>query len=405
MSEESEAKMDTTRYLIVGGGLTADAACKGIREHDPDGRILVVGDEAHPPYLRPPLSKALWKGDEESTIWRRTAELGVELRLGRRIVALDLERREARDDKDETYGYDKLLLATGGRPRRLPFGDDAVIYFRTLDDYRRLRTLADHGARVCVIGGGFIGSEIAAALALNDCAVTMVFPEAGIGTRIFPPQLSTALNDYYGERGVEVLAEASVAGIVARGDGANVTLEDGRVIEADAIVAGIGIEPSVELAADAGLPVTNGIVVDAYGRIGGREDVFAAGDVARFPVATLATEMRVEHEDHAKSHGRQVGANMAGAGAPYQHLPYFYSDLFDLGYEAVGELDSRLETFSDWKDLADEATFTYLDHERRPRGVLLWNRFGQLDAARELILAAEPIAEGATGAMEVTNVH
>ena len=196
-----------------------------------------------------------------------------------------------------------------------------------------------------------------------------------------------------------------MTGIAARGDGANVTLGDGRVLEADAIVAGIGIEPNVELAADAGLPVTNGIVVDAYGRVGGREDVFAAGDVARFPVAALATEMRVEHEDHAKSHGRQVGANMAGAGEPYEHLPFFYSDLFDLGYEAVGELDSRLETLSDWKELAGEATFTYLDRERRPRGVLLWNRFGQLDAARELILAAEPIADGATGAMEVTNVH
>ena len=142
--------------------------------------------------------------------------------------------------------------------------------------------------------------------------------------------------------------------------------------------------------------MANGIVVDAYGRVGGREDVFAAGDVARFPVAALATDMRVEHEDHAKSHGRQVGANMAGAGAPYEHLPFFYSDLFDLGYEAVGELDSRLETLADWKELAGEATFTYLDRERRPRGVLLWNRFGQLDAARELILAAEPIAEGAT---------
>jgi NADPH-dependent 2,4-dienoyl-CoA reductase/sulfur reductase-like enzyme len=387
--------MDTTRYLIVGGGLTADAACKGIRERDHDGRILVVGDEPHPPYLRPPLSKALWKGDEESTIWRGTAELGVELRLGRRIVELDLQRREARDEKGEPYGYEKLLLATGGQPRRLPFGGDAVIYFRTLDDYRRLRALADTGARFCVIGGGFIGSEIAAALALNDYAVTMVFPEAGIGARIFPPQLSAALNDYYRERGVELLAEASVTGIAARGEGASVTLADGRVIEADAIVAGIGIEPSVELAVHAGLPVTNGIVVDAYGRVGGREDVFAAGDVAHFPVASLAIDMRVEHEDHAKSHGRQVGANMAGAGVPYEHLPFFYSDLFDLGYEAVGELDSRLETISDWKELNGEATFTYLDRERRPRGVLLWNRFGQLDAARELILAAEPIAEGA----------
>ena len=141
-----------------------------------------------------------------------------------------------------------------------------------------------------------------------------------------------------------MLAETSVTAIAARGDGASVTLADGRTLEADAIVAGIGIEPNVELAADAGLPVANGIVVDAYGRVGGREDVFAAGDVARFPVAALATDMRVEHEDHAKSHGRQVGANMAGAGAPYEHLPFFYSDLFDLGYEAVGELDSRLET-------------------------------------------------------------
>ncbi|HEX3056756.1 MAG TPA: FAD/NAD(P)-binding oxidoreductase [Gaiellaceae bacterium] len=388
--------MDPTRYLIVGGGLTADAACKGIREHDPDGRILVVGDEPHPPYLRPPLSKALWKGDDESTIWRGTAELGVELRLGRRIVGLDLERREARDDKDETYGYDKLLLATGGRPRRLPFGGDAVIYFRTLDDYRHLRALAKEGARCCMIGGGFIGSEIAAALALNGFPVTMVFPDPGICARVFPEELSTALSDYYRSHGVEVLTGVSVTAIERHGTGTQVMLGYGRPLEADVVVAGIGIVPNAELAADVGLPVANGIVVDAYGRVGGREDVFAAGDVARFPVAALATDMRVEHEDHAKSHGRQVGANMAGAAVPYEHLPFFYSDLFDLGYEAVGELDPRLETISDWTELAGEATFTYVDRERRPRGVLSWNRFGRLDAARELILAAEPIAEGAS---------
>jgi len=387
--------MDSTRYLIVGAGLTADAACKGIRERDPDGRILVVGDEPHPPYLRPPLSKALWKGDEESTIWRGTADLGVELRLGRRIVALDLERREARDEKDETYGYDKLLLATGGRPRRLPFGDDAVIYFRTLDDYRHLRALVKEGARFCVIGGGFIGSEIAAALALNDCSVTMVFPESGICARVFPEELSTALNDSYRSHGVAVLTGVSVTAIERHGSDTQVMLGYGRPLEADVVVAGIGIVPNAELAADAGLPVANGIVVDVYGRVGGRKDVFAAGDVARFPVAALATDMRVEHEDHAKSHGRQVGANMAGAGAPYEHLPFFYSDLFDVGYEAVGEIDARLSTLIDWAGLEGEGTITYLDGARRPRGVLLWNRFGKLDAARELILAAEPITEGA----------
>jgi len=391
--------MESSRYLIVGGGLTADAACKGILGLDPDGAIVLVGEELHPPYARPPLSKALWKGDEESTIWRGTDELGVELRLGRRIVALDLERRETRDDLGVSYAYEKLLLATGGRTRRLPFGGEEVIYFRTLDDYRRLRALADGGAQFVVIGGGFIGSEIAAALALNGRAATMVFPEEGIGSRIFPADISVALNDYYRDRGVEVLAGASVTGI----EQGRVTLGDGRMLEAATIVAGLGIEPSVELAADAGLPVANGVVVDAFGRVGGRDDVFAAGDVARFPVATLGGELRVEHEDHAKSHGRQVGANMAGADEPYEHLPFFYSDLFDLGYEAVGELDPRLDTLGDWSDLGAEATIYYVDRERRPRGALLWNRFGQVDAARELIRAGKPMTRNALG-LEVSHV-
>jgi 3-phenylpropionate/trans-cinnamate dioxygenase ferredoxin reductase subunit len=383
--------MKTTRYLIVGGGLSADGACKGIRELDPNGTIVLVTEEPYPPYARPPLSKALWKGDDEDTIWRGTDELGVDLRLGRRIVTLDLDGKVAADDQGERYRYERLLLATGGRPRRLPFGGDEVIYFRTLDDFRRLRALADQGAAFVVIGGGFIGSEIAAALALNGCAVTMVFPEPGIGARIFPAALSAALDDYYRDRGVVVMPGSSVTGI-ERG---RVVLGDGRTLEPGAIVAGLGIEPNVELAAEAGLPVRNGIVVDTFGRVGGREDVFAAGDVARFPVAALGSDMRVEHEDHAKSHGRRVGANMAGADQPYEHLPFFYSDLFDLGYEAVGDLDSRLDTLADGDDQgAAETIYYYLDGERRPRGVLLWNVFGQVDAARELIRAREPVTRG-----------
>jgi 3-phenylpropionate/trans-cinnamate dioxygenase ferredoxin reductase component len=385
--------MKRTRYLIVGGGLTADSACRGIRKVDPDGRILIVGEEPHLPYLRPPLSKALWKGGEESAIWRGTAKLGVDLRLGRRIVALDPDAQSATDDRGESYGYEKLLLATGGRPRRFPFGGEDVVYFRTLDDYRRLRAHADAGARFCVIGGGFIGSELAAALALNGCPVTMVFPGLGIGARIFPEELSSALGEYYRGHDVEVLAGAVVTAVERHGETLRVKLRDGRTIEADAVVAGIGIEPNTDLAAAAGLPVANGIVVDAYGRAG-RDDVFAAGDVARFPAAALAAELRVEHEDHAKSHGRRVGANMAGAGERYDHLPFFYSDLFDVGYEAVGELDARLETLVDWTRVEGEGTITYLDQERRPRGLLLWNRFGHLDAARELIRAGDPVGVG-----------
>lgn len=380
-------------YLIVGAGLTADSACKGIREADPAAQIVLVGEEPYPPYLRPPLSKALWKGKDEGKIWRGTEKLGVDLRLERRIVSVDVEQHTAQDDRGERYEYKKLLFATGGRPRRLPFGGDGVVYFRTLDDYRKLREAANRHARFCVIGGGFIGSEIAAALAINKCSVTLVFPDSAIGARIFPNELASALNEYYRAHGVEVSAGAAVTGIEAQGGATRVTLRDGRTLETDVVVAGIGIEPNAELAAAAGLPVANGIVVDEYGRAGGRDDVFAAGDVARFPVAALGAEMRFEHEDQAKSHGRRVGKNMAGALEPYDHLPFFYSDLFDAGYEAVGEIDARMNMLVDWSTVEAEGTITYLDRDRRPRGVLLWNRFGHLDAARELIRAGKPVAD------------
>jgi 3-phenylpropionate/trans-cinnamate dioxygenase ferredoxin reductase subunit len=383
--------MHTYRYLIVGGGLTADAACKGIRERDPDGTIGLVADEAHPPYARPPLTKALWKGDDEDTIWCGTPELGVDLRLGRTIISLDLPAREATDDSGETYSYERLLLATGGRPRRLPFGGDEVVYFRTLDDYRGLRALTDGSARFLVIGGGFIGSEIAAALAMNGQTVTMVFPEPGIGARIFPTDLSAFVTGYYRDKGVELLADASVTGIERTGGTVRVSTKDGRTLDADVVVAGLGIEPRTELATAAGLPVEDGIVVDERARVHGHQDVFAAGDVARFPAAALDTTMRVEHEDNAKSQGRLAGFNMAGAEEPYDHLPFFYSDLFDLGYEAVGELDPRQETLAEWDEPNRKGVVYYLDAERHPRGVLLWNVFGRVDAARDLIQARQPI--------------
>jgi NADPH-dependent 2,4-dienoyl-CoA reductase/sulfur reductase-like enzyme len=152
------------------------------------------------------------------------------------------------------------------------------------------------------------------------------------------------------------------------------------------------VPPSLgPLQAPAGLPVGNGIVVDERGRVGGREDVFAAGDGVCFPAAALNETMRVEHEDHAKSHGRLAGINMAGADEPYDQLPFFYSDLFDVGYEAVGELDPRQETVAEWDEPNRKGIVYYLDAERRPRGVLLWNIFGRIDAARDLIQARRPI--------------
>jgi 3-phenylpropionate/trans-cinnamate dioxygenase ferredoxin reductase subunit len=374
--------MNTTKYLIVGAGLTGDMAAKGIREHDPDGSITMVGADPNPPYKRPLLTKGLWQGAPEEKLWREPAE-GVELVTGRRIVSLDLPARTATTDTGEEYAWEKLLLATGARPREIP-GAEGVIWYRTLDDYRRLRETAPEGAHVAVIGGGFIGSEIAAGLVGNGARVTMLFPEEGIGQRLFPADLAASVTDYYREKGVEVLAGE----MVASASGERVETQSGRTIEADAVVAGLGVVPDTELAEAAGLDVQDGIVVDEYGRVVGHENVFAAGDVARFPVRALGTSLRIEHEDHANSHGRAVGANMAGAETPYDHLPFFYSDLFDLGYEAVGLVDSRLEAREDWQEPYRKGVVTYVE-DGRPRGVLLWNVWDKLDAARELIKAGE----------------
>lgn len=375
--------------------MTADAACRGIRDHDAEGAIGLVGEENAEPYARPPLSKALWKGKPEDSIWRGTPELGVDFHLGRRIVSLELAAHTATDDTGAQHSYERLLLATGGVPRELPGGSDGVIYYRTLETYRRLHSLAGDGVRVAVIGGGFIGSEIAAALAMNGCAVTIVFPDAGIGSRLFPAGLATFVNDYYREQRVEVRPEQKVESVTREGDLFQVATETGSVIETDVVVAGLGIVPRTDLAEQSGLPVDDGIVVDEYGRIDGRGDVFAAGDVARFPVPALGGSRRVEHEDHANTHGRCVGANMAGAGEPYDHLPFFYSDLFDLGYEAVGDVDSRLDSIGEWAEPNRKGVVCYVDGDGSARGFLLWDVWGKVDAARELIRADEPIQASA----------
>ena len=383
------------RYVIVGGGMTGDSACRGIRDHDQEGSIGLFGAEAHEPYARPPLTKGLWSGKEESSIFRGTTGLGVDVHAGSRIVALDLDGHTVTDDAGTAHGYEKLLLATGGSPRHLPGDGSGVVYFRTLDDYRQLRELAGDGVRFAVVGGGFIGSEITAALSSTGSQVTIVFPEDGIGARLFPAELAAFVNGYYREKGVTVLDGELVDSV----DQGSLTTKSGKTVDADAIVAGLGIVPATDLAESAGLEVDDGILVDDLGRAGGRDDVFAAGDVARFPVPALGGSRRVEHEDHANTHGRVVGANMAGAGTPYDHLPFFYSDLFDLGYEAVGDVDSRLGTVAEWADPNRKGVVAYLDESGVPRGFLLWDVWDKVDDARELIRAGVALEDGALRAL------
>src|SRR5574342_492816 len=178
------------QYLIIGGGLTGDAAVRGVRELDAEGSIGMISTEPDPPYTRPNLSKGLWKGRPMEKIWRNTQNLGVEILLGRKVIRLDPLEKCVRDERGDEYTFDKLLLATGGSPIRLPFGDGHIIYYRDLQDYQHLRTLSEHGEKFLVIGGGFIGSEISAALTMIGKKVVMVFPEGAIGAKIFPSGLS-----------------------------------------------------------------------------------------------------------------------------------------------------------------------------------------------------------------------
>ncbi len=382
--------MTAYKYLIIGGGMTADAAVRGIRQVDTVNSIGVISTEPYPPYTRPYLSKGLWRGKPYDRVWRNTPQEGVTFHLGRTIVSLDLHNQQALDDKGAAYTYEKVLLATGGTPRRLPFSSDEIIYFRYLADYEKLKKLAEEKKNFVVIGGGFIGSEIAAALAMHHCNVTMAFPEDGIGANIFPRSMTIFLNDYYRQKGVEVLPNHLVTDIEFH-VGAIVTLNDQknrtqRQVKVDAVVAGVGIRPEIALAEAAGLKTENGILVDDY--LGtSHPDVFAAGDVASFYNPALNVRMRVEHEDNALTMGMSAGKNMAGERTPYHHLPYFYSDLFDLGYEAVGQLDSQKEMVTDWKEIHQKGVIYYLSG-RRVRGVLLWNVWEQVDNARQLI--AEP---------------
>jgi NADPH-dependent 2,4-dienoyl-CoA reductase/sulfur reductase-like enzyme len=381
------------KYVIVGGGMTGDAAIGGIREVDTQGSIALFGAETEVPYNRPHLSKGLWHGKSLDDIQRDTNRDGVDLHLGRCIESLDVDSKTVTDDQGASYTFDKILLATGGTPRRLPFGGDSVIYFRTVDDYRRLRTLADSGDDFLVIGGGFIGSEIAASLAHSDKRVTMVFPEPSIGSSIYPADLSAFLNDNYREHGVEVLSEHMVTNVETQGDYVAVTVtsgdsSDSREIVVDGVVAGLGIEPNVELAQQAGLKVDDGILVDRNLNAS-HPDIFAAGDVANYCNDVLERRLRVEHEDSANSMGAAAGKAMAGAGESFSNVPYFWSDMFDLGYEVMGHIDSSMETVADWKDEFKEGVVYYMEGTR-VRGVLLWNMWDKWGPAGDLVADTGP---------------
>lgn len=372
-------------YLIIGGGMTANAAISGIRKHDKQGIIGVFSTERYPAYNRPPLSKKLWLEDRVEDIWCQPKGMpdGVEEHLATRIATIDVAAHTVVDAWGNVWEYGKLLLATGGSPRKLSGPDTGVCYYRTLDDYFSLYQALKPESQVVVIGAGFIGSELAAVLTTRGHRVTMIFPEEHLLSDKFPRDLSKYIERTYHEHQVKLVGQTNVASVSRQGRTFLLETSDGRTFNADVVVAGLGLLPNVELATDAHLEVSDGIVVDPKLQTSA-PDVWAAGDVASFQLPFWSGRLRLEHEDAALTQGRLAGENMAGAGKPYTHLPFFYSDMFAFGYEAIGRLDSRLEVFSDWTTFGEEGVLYYLD-QGQVVGVLNWNVWDRIPAARQLI--------------------
>jgi len=382
-------------YLIIGGGMTADTAAKGIRERDRDGTIGILGEESTAPFPRPALSKKLWTDDEfseDDAALHTVEETGAELHLGARADTIDRDAKIVTTSTGDSYGYGKLLLATGGHPRQIPTlpPSDRVIYYRTLDHYHRLRAAVAGSPHVAVVGGGYIGTEIAAALVQNGATVTLVHPDDVLGSPTFPKVIATEIDTMFADAGVTVHGGAKVEGGTSSPQGVTLDLSDGTRVTADHVVVGLGIEPAGVLARRSGLQTSDdgGIVVDE--RLTTADpSVLAAGDVAQYPDRILGRR-RVEHVDNANEMGAAAGRILAGSDETYDHTPYFYSDLFDAWYEAVGTLDASLETVVVEKKDGGKVVY-YLD-DAEVVGVLLWKVADGLDAARE-VLAAHAVPE------------
>jgi NAD(P)H-nitrite reductase large subunit len=384
-------------YIIVGGGLAGASAVEGIREQDQKGAILFIGAEKHLPYDRPPLTKKLWFGKKKvEEIFLHDSNFYVQnnvtVESGVMVASLDPKQKSVLTNSGKQYRYQKLLLATGGIPQTLsiPGGDlEGICYFRTLDDYLKMRTESTDGKSAVVIGGGFIGSEIAAALAINKVNVTMLFPEQYLVSRVFPEALGRALMAQFLSHGIQVLTSEKPYAFSKEGGRFTTHTASGKKIASDMVIVGIGISPSLELAKSAGLQTGNGIVVNEYLQTSDA-DIFAAGDNAFFPYQVLGKQTRVEHWDNALNQGKRAGLNMAGAHMPYDYMPYFFSDLFEFGYEAVGDVDAQLETVADWQKENDTGVIYYLK-DGKVRGAMMCNVWDKVEAARELIRKGKPV--------------
>lgn len=334
---------DIGTIAIVGAGLAGVEAAGTLRSEGYDGRIVLFGDESQPPYLRPPLSKEYLRGEDaldkvfvHPESWY--AEQRIELRLATRVIAIEPTTREVVLDDGRHTTFDHLLISTGASPRRLAIpGHDlsGVHYLRTLPDSDALRAAVAGAHRVVVIGGGWIGSEVAASIRQLGLPVALIADGSVPLERVLGNEVGKVYRDLHEQHGVELITNQRAVAFHGRNEVEAVETADGRLIEGDLVVVGIGARPQTQLAAVAGLEVDDGILVDQHLETS-VPGIFAAGDVASAWHPLLGSRLRVEHWDNARRQGRTAARNMLGRADPYVRIPYFYSDQFDLGMEYAG---------------------------------------------------------------------
>jgi len=334
------------RSVILGGGMVAGYAARELAALGiGPGALTIVSQDAFLPYERPPLSKGLLAGREQvadilindEAFYR---EHGITTMLETRVERVDFDARTLHLDGREPVTYEKLVIATGARPRTLGVpGGDAARYLRTVEDAQAIRKAAARSKRAVIVGGGFIAMEAASVLAAQGVETTMLFPEDHVGTKVFTPELSAFFRGYYEERGVRVESGQEVTRIDGDEPAMSVHASSGKRFDADLVVAGIGIEPDVSLFEGTPLRLDGGIVVNECLETN-VPDVYAAGDVVRYRDLLFGKMRRADHWDNAVAQGTHLARQLTGERAPFIHVPYFFSDVFDLSYEYWGDAET-----------------------------------------------------------------
>ncbi|UPT95043.1 FAD-dependent oxidoreductase [Bradyrhizobium barranii subsp. apii] len=331
-------------FCIVGAGLAGDVAAATLRDERYPGRIVMIGDEAHPPYDRPPISKdaLVAEAAEERLFLRPKAfyqENGIELKLGTAVTGLDRLARKVMLANGEELAYEKLLLTTGTRPRLLSGTEQLKVphfYVRTLDDARHLRRVLQPGSRVAIVGAGVIGMEVAASAIELGCDVSVIDIASRVLSRVVPSNVSEFIAGAHRARGVKLFLSSGRCNLTPNGLSSEV---HGDMV-ADVLVIGVGVVPNVELAQAAGLSCSNGIEVDEFARTTDA-DVFAAGDVARYPCYFSGENVRAENWKHAERHGKIAAQNMLGKRVPYRAVTSMWSDQYEIKLQTVGMLTGK----------------------------------------------------------------